>query len=157
MGRLGLFTPLRFSYWNYRSIEVSKSSFHLWKIFCRADDFSFYDATALEKVTRSYFFLLLLFFRCPINYRGMFSLKTTPIHTCNIKVINWNKTTSWSMKKRVHIRVHMRSTDQTDPSCFYFRISWILMVKCQKMQRLWKLPKRITSLTVLHVVAQTQF
>ena len=105
MGRLGLFTPLRFSYWNYRSIEVSKSSFHLWKIFCRADDFSFYDATALEKVTRSYFFLLLLFFRCPINYRGMFSLKTTPIHTCNIKVINWNKTTSWSMKKGVRTYV----------------------------------------------------
>ena len=101
MGRLGLFTPLRVSCWNYWSIEVSKSSFHLWKIFCRADNFSFYDATALEKVTWSYFFfLLLLFFRCPIYYTGIFSLKTTPIHTWNIKVLKWNKNNKLKQEKR---------------------------------------------------------
>ena len=97
---------LRLWYFPVGIIEVLKSLnllsilYSQWKIFCRADDFSFYDATALEKVTWSYFFLLLLFFRCPINYRGMFSLKTTPIHTWNIKVLKWNKNNKLKQEKR---------------------------------------------------------
>ena len=81
------------------------------------------------------YFMLLLLRPCP-KCRGPKKIKSMLFHqyswnseveTTWIILIGWPHKTSIRMLWMILTRHLMGSTDQADPSCFYLRISWILM------------------------------
>ena len=64
-------------------------------------------------------------------WRNSFNVICKDLHIIEIFSTTYLPCLVKVVKERSHIRRLMGSTDQADPSCFYFRISWILM------ERLW--------------------